>query len=361
MRTTIRLTLTQRAVIFRDGLPHEALGPGVHHLWRAEPQRLVFDTDELVFTAPAAVRAVLPAEWFATVEIGPRERGVLMREGQAVRRLAPGVHRHWTLDGEVQVIRVDLDAAPPTDERILDLLGGEVLRTIVGEHQRGLLFRQGRLDRVLAPGRHVLWNLPDAPTSVGVVDMRRQLLQVTGQELMTKDKVTLRLSLTVEWAPRDPALHQRAAADPQAAVHSLAQLALRDFVAGVTLDELLEQRAALTTFLEGRVIPEAEQMGVRVSRIGVKDVMLPGEMKALMNRVIEAEKEAAANGIRRREQVAETRAQANAAQLMADRPVLMRLKELETMRAVAEGIQELKVVVGNGGVEQLLGQLIKAK
>lgn len=361
MRTTIRLNLNQRAVIFRDGLPERALGPGVHKLWGAPIEKLVFDVDDVFIEAPAAVRAVLPADWHTTVEVGPRQRGVVIRDGQPVNVIKPGVHRMWTLDEGVRLELIDLDGAPPTDERVLNLIGGEVLRTIVGQHQRGLLFVNGRLEQVLGPGRHVLWNLPDAPTSVVAVDMRRQILAVTGQELMTKDKVTLRLSLAVEWAPKDPALHQRATADPKAAVYAMAQLALRDFVAGVTLDELLEQRDELTAWLRGRMVPEADQVGIAVASVGVKDIMLPGEMKSLMNRVIEAEKEAMANAIRRKDQVAETRAQANAAQLMGERPALMRLKELEAMQQIAQGIGELKVVVGHQGVEKVLGKLLGEK
>jgi len=354
----IRLRLNQRAVIFRDGLPSKALGPGVHRVKRDGSERLVFDTDTLVFAAPAAVRAVLPADWFREIDVSRRQIGLVIREGRPVELLEAGVHRLWTVEPGVGVEIIDLDADPPDDERVLDLLGDRVLRTIIGQHQRGLMYRRGRLERVLEPGRFVLWNTADAPTSVVTVDMRRQLLPVQGQELMTRDKVSLRLSLTVEWAPMDPALHRRVAADPKASLYTLAQLALRDFVAGVTLDELLEQRAELTVFLERRMVGEAEQMGVRVTRVGVKDVMLPGEMKGLLNRVIEAEKQSVADAIVRKTQAAETRAQANAAQLMAERPALMRLRELDAMTAIAGSIDELKVVMGAEGLHKALGRAL---
>lgn len=85
----------------------------------------------------------------------------------------------------------------------------------------------------------------------------------------------------------------------------------------------------------------AEQFGLRVHRVGVKDVILPGEMKALLNKVIEAEKAAAANVILRREDAAATRNMANTAKVIAENPVLMRLKELETMKDIAEKIDEI--------------------
>jgi len=103
----------------------------------------------------------------------------------------------------------------------------------------------------------------------------------------------------------------------------------------VTLDELLEGRDALTRFLEQNVAPKAATWGVLVDRVGVKDVVLPGEMKTLLNRVIEAEKSAAANVILRREETAATRSLVNTARLMADQPILLRLKELEALKDIA--------------------------
>src|SRR5262249_25889493 len=128
----------------------------------------------------------------------------------------------------------------------------------------------------------------------------------------------------------------------------------REFVAGVTLDELLEGREALTHYLEAQVLPRAEQFGLRVHRVGVKDVILPGEMKTLLNKVIEAEKAAAANVILRREDAAATRNMANTAKVIAENPVLMRLKELETMKDIAEKIDEIKLVMGTDGLGGLL-------
>jgi regulator of protease activity HflC (stomatin/prohibitin superfamily) len=93
---------------------------------------------------------------------------------------------------------------------------------------------------------------------------------------------------------------------------------------------------------------------VRVERVGVKDVVLPGEMKTLLNRVIEAEKEAAANVILRREETAATRSLANTAKVMAEHPVLLRLKELEALKDIAERIDEVRLVVGSDGLKTLL-------
>ena len=180
--------------------------------------------------------------------------------------------------------------------------------------------------------------------------MRVAQVAVAGQELMTRDKVTLRLSISVEYAIEDPAIATHTVTNVRDAVYLLVQLASREFVAGVTLDELLAGRDTMTRFLEADVTGKARRIGVRVERVGVKDVVLPGEMKALLNKVIEAEKEAAANVVLRREETAATRSLANTAKLMAEQPLLLRLKELDSLKEMAAKVHEVRLVVGAQGM-----------
>jgi regulator of protease activity HflC (stomatin/prohibitin superfamily) len=284
------------------------------------------------------------------------QRGVLYRDGAPQVFLRPGVHRYWVIDPSVE-LRL-LDVREPlrelTDELEMLIPSHEYVDATVASHEQGLRYEQGRFVELLAPGRYLLWSYPEAKAAVQKVDMRLQQVALTGQELMTRDKVTLRLSLSVEYAVRDAALAADASTNLRDTVYLMVQLAAREFVAGVTLDELLERRDAMTRFLEEDVRPRAEQVGLRVERVGVKDVVLPGEMKALLNRVIEAEKEAAANVILRREETAATRSLANTARVMAEQPVLLRLKELEAMKDIAERINEVRVVVGGDSLGTLL-------
>ena len=266
------------------------------------------------------------------------------------------MHRYWTVDSAVRLEVFSVDAAmpelSPSSSRIVPR--DEYVDVFVREFERGLQYVQGRLVRTLEPGRYTLWSYPNARVNVEVVDMRRVQAAIVGQELMTRDKVTLRLSLTVEYAVEDAAIASHAVSNVKDAVYLVVQLAARQFVSGATLDELLEGRDAMTRFLEEDAVPKALRFGVRVERVGVKDVVLPGEMKTLLNRVIEAEKEAAANVILRREEMAATRSLANTARVMAEQPVLLRLKELESMKEIAAHIHEVRVVVGADGLKTLL-------
>lgn len=346
----------QRAVLVRDGVPDRVLGPGHHAFWGKHTKLLTWNLDDLVLVAQPDVLAILPPAWYQTLTLGPTQRAVVSRDDRPVKFLRPGVHRVWTLHPGVTVAVHDVTGAAPevTDELRALIPAGELVEAQVRQFERGLQYVQGRFAALLEPGRHVFWNHPGAKVAVTVIDTRVQQLKIEGQELMTKDKVTLRLTLTAEYAPTDAATTVHAVADVKDALYLAVQLAAREFVAGVTLDELLEGRDTLTRYLEAQVLPRAEAFGVRVHRVGVKDVILPGEMKTLLNKVIEAEKAAAANVILRREDAAATRNMANTAKVIAEHPVLMRLKELETMKEIAEKIDELKLVVGADGLKHLL-------
>jgi regulator of protease activity HflC (stomatin/prohibitin superfamily) len=352
----LNVQLNERLVLLKKGLPFAAYGPGRHFVWGRHLREVRFDTDTLVFRAAPEVRAMLPSEWYAEVTLGTFERAVLYRDGAPVAFLRPGVHRFWTVDPSVRLQRlVVTEPLPPLTRELEAIIPRvEYVDAIVAAHEKGLRFDQGRLVQVLEPGRYKLWSHPEAQVEIRTVDMRRSEVTITGQELMTRDKVTLRLTLTVEYAVEDAALVSQKLTNVRDSVYLAVQLAARDYVAGVTLDEMLEGRDAMTRFLERDVVVKAAATGVRVERVGVKDVVLPGEMKTLLNRVIEAEKEAAANVILRREETAATRSLVNTARLMADQPILLRLKELEALKEIASQIDEVRVVVGSENLKPLL-------
>lgn len=354
---TFQVPLDERAVLFEHGLPIRALGPGKHWFWGTGKELVRFKVGELVFQVAPEVRAVLPPEWFREVTLGSRQRGVLLREGRPVRFLRPGVHRYWVIDPSVAVVTYEVDQPVPelTDELRAIIPAAELVDVTILQHQRGLRYVGGRFVELLAPGRHVFWSHAEAKVTIGVLDVRLQLLTLQGQELMTRDKVTLRLTLAAEYALADVGHAVHAVADVREALYLLIQLAARDYVAGVTLDELLEGRDSMTRYLEAQVVPRARELGVMIAHVGVKDVVLPGEMKVLLNRVIEAEKEAAANVIRRREEAAAMRSMANTARTMAEHPLLLELKRLEALENAAAQVDELKLVVGGDGLMKLLG------
>lgn len=352
----IKIKLNERAVVFRGGLPLEAYGPGRHWVWGRHLSEQRWDTDQIVFRALPEVRAVLPASWYREITLGPLQRGIVYRDGFPVLFLRPGTYRYWTVDPSVRIAVLDVTEPLPALTAELEALipKSEYVDVTVQAHEKGLRFEQGRLISVLEPGRYKVWTHPEARIQITTVDVRRTEATIAGQELMTRDKVTLRLTLTVEYAIHDVVAATQKLTNARDAVYLAAQLAARDYVSAVTLDQLLEARDALTDHLERSVLPKAAALGITVFRVGVKDVVLPGEMKTLLNRVIEAEKAAAANVILRREETAATRSLVNTARLMADQPILLRLKELESLKEIAAQIKEVRVVVGSDNLKTLL-------
>ncbi len=353
--TELTIERGSRGVFLRNGKAVRALVPGHHAFWGKHGKIVAWNTEDHVFIAQPDVLALLPQDWARPITLAAHQRAVVFRENKPAKFLRPGVHRLWTVNPQVglEVFDITEPAPPLTDELRAVIPAGELLEVQVRQFERGLKYVHGKFEGTLEPGQHAFWVHPGARVSVQVIDTRVQQLKIEGQELMTRDKVTLRLTLTAEYAPLEVATTVHAVADVKDALYLAVQLAAREFVAGVTLDELLEGRDALTRYLEAQVVPRAETFGVRVQRLGVKDVILPGEMKALLNKVIEAEKAAAANVILRREDAAATRNMANTAKVIAENPVLMRLKELETMKDIAEKIDEVKLVVGADGLRGL--------
>ena len=208
------------------------------------------------------------------------------------------------------------------------------MKVTVEAYEKGLRFRDGRFVDVLEPGRYRVARL-FAQERIVTVDLRQTTLVLQGQEIMTLDKVTLRLTSVVTLRVKDPVKATLAVEDYEKQIYSDVQLALRAQVGALELDALLAEKSGLG----GRILDEvklgADTYGVEVLNVGLRDIVLPGEMKAILNQVMEARKKAEASNIERREEVAATRSLANTAQMLEKNPTLMRLKELETLERIA--------------------------
>lgn len=209
--------------------------------------------------------------------------------------------------------------------------------------------------RLLKPGRYAFYK-GGRRLSVQQVDLREQSTEISGQEILTADKVALRLTMGINWKIADVLTCQRELAKPGEQLYREIQFALRQTVGTRTLDALLEDKTALDREVLSLVQEKLARQGLAVTRVGVKDIILPGDMKAIMTKVVEAEKAALANVIRRREETAATRALLNTAKVMEDNPVALRLKELEALERITERIDHISVY---GGLEGVLKDMIR--
>jgi regulator of protease activity HflC (stomatin/prohibitin superfamily) len=293
------------------------------------------------------------------VDLKTHERASVWADGRLELALKPGVYALWTVLRSVRVDVVDARGALLEHEQlaaVLALPGANALLEPVAVEAGhvGLLFRDGRHEATLAPGAYALWK-GVARAAVVTVDLREQMVDVAGQEIMTADKVTLRLNAVVTFKVVDALATVTAVEDHRQALYREAQLALRGVVGTRTLEALLGEKEAVARELDAALRERVAGFGVEVVSLGIRDVILPGEMKELMNKVIEAQKAAEAALITRREETAAMRSQANTARLMEQNPTLMRLREIEALEKVAEK-GRLSVVVGEGG---LAGRVVK--
>ena len=217
---------------------------------------------------------------------------------------------------------------------------------------KALLFINGKFIKVLEAGTYYFWN-NEISVEMKAIDARMQQLEIAGQELLTKDKANLRINFYVRYQVTDivKALTENKEYDKQ--LYVLMQLALREFVGVLTLDELLVKKDNVGKEILENLGEKAEDLGLKVSDAGIRDVILTGEMKDIMNQVLIAEKKAQANSIMRREETASTRSMLNTAKMMEENATLWKLKEMEYMEKIADKIGDITVSGNSNIVSQL--------
>lgn len=201
-------------------------------------------------------------------------------------------------------------------------------RVIVYDFQQALLYRNGRFQRLLEPGAyHILvpWQRID------VADTRRTLATIPGQEILTRDQIALRLSLSCAYRIADPLKALRGSSHYVAEFYAACQLVLREHLAGLTLDDYLAARADTDARLAERIAAAAEPLGLAVETVAVRDIMLPGGLKRAYAGVLEARKEAERRLEEARGEQAVLRSLANAARLYAESPALMQARMIQAL------------------------------
>ena len=371
----VHINKDERGLLFRRGDFVRVLHPGIRWvtgpLFRTHVQK--FKLDKTAFDHPLAeyIRKAEPsvvAREFHVVELGATEVGLRYEDGVLVEVLAPDARKlYWKgfVDVKVETFDIAGDEIDPVLARRLlapykgkPLTGSEaILAVIVPQFHVGVLYVDGKVEKLLDAGLHAFWKFR-RDVRAEVVDLRLQVLEVAGQEILTRDKVTLRVNLTAGYRVSDVLVAYAKQAKPMDYLYKELQFGLRAAVGTRTLDELLENKGVIDEVVEAHIRRRVAGFGLEVESVGVKDIILPGEMKVLLAKVVEAEKAAQANVIRRREETAATRSLLNTAKVMEDNPTALRLKELETLEKVTEKIDKISVF---GGLDGVLKDLVKIR
>ena len=368
----------ERALLFKRGDFVEILRPGEH--LRFDPlRRLTVEVFALAETrfehrlAGFLVKAEpdVVAREFHVIELGPAEAGLRFENGVLAEVLAPNTRRlYWKGYIDLRFERIDIATNIKVEAQLVTQLitvaagsvkakvaGADVFGVQVPQFNVAVVYVDGKLHAMLDPGLHAFWRF-GRDMRVDFVDLRLQVLEVAGQEILTKDKVPLRVNLNAGYRVTDVLTAYGKQAKPMDYLYKELQFGLRAAVGTRTLDELLENKGLIDQVVAEHIARRVQGFGLEVDSVGVKDIILPGEMKVILAKVVEAEKVALANVIRRREETSATRSLLNTAKVMEDNPTALRLKELETLEKVTEKIDKISVF---GGLEGVLKDLVKIR
>lgn len=365
MLTQHKIRHDELGIVYKDNQFHKIIGPGKYRfLWFRKYRVQKVDLRSPVFTQHK-LRDLVKADAFKglgqVLDLRDWQRALIWKDGRFFGVLSAGLFVIWTEFNNLHVEVVDARRIRFEHEELPVILrdqrSDELQVVSVERDHTGVLFVEGQYKETLAPGRYAFWRKM-GDVNVVSLDMREQAIDVNGQDLMTSDKVTLRLNAMVTYRVADPRLALSASDDIHQALYRATQLALRAIVGQHELDEFLDDKRQIAERALASLSERARELGLKVVSVGVRDVILPGEMKDLMNKVIEARKAAEANLISRREETAAIRSQANTAKLLDAHPTLMRLRELEVLEKVAQS-SNLQVVLGdNDGLSDRIRRLV---
>lgn len=212
---------------------------------------------------------------------------------------------------------------------LVGYLRQKLIRSVtIQDGQTGLRFKKGILTGRVSPGRYI--SLGDA-TRIEIFELRPQLLQLNGQDILTADQVSVKVNLLVNYQVTDPELLYARYADHHEALYTGMQMKLRETFAELTLDQILGDRATLAQKMTQKLTDEFVMEGLVIQRAALKDLMLPAELKKVFSDVIRARKMGEASLEKARGESATLRSLANSARMLEKNPELVRLRLIHTM------------------------------
>ena len=364
MRTKIRSF--EKGLVFVDNEFKKIVGPGT--FWNFP--RLTKQTIEVVSQRnpwlthtdlDLVVKSGALGDQATVIDLKDDERALVWIDGRFDRILAEGLYVLWTKFRKIRVETVKATSGLFEHQALTAILSTPQAKGMldifeVGEESAAICYQNGRFLRQLAPGRYAAWKNVGNFTCKHI-DVRERVIDIAGQEIMTADKVSLRLNSIVTFRVAEARLCVEKVKDIEQTLYRHAQLALRSTVGTRDLDALLSDKSAVAEELLSAVKNRAHVFGIEIISLGIKDVILPGDMKTLLNKVIEAKKASEATAIARREETAAMRSQMNTARLMEGSPTLMRIRELEVLERIAAS-SKMNIVIGEKGLADRVTNLL---
>lgn len=323
----------ERGLVLKGKQIHEILMPGVYWQFISAKQIQIVNARYDEIKNDAVLRLVdseseqdkqLVEQYFDVLDLSETEI-VLLYQRKALRQVLKSGTRivFWKSFGDRSISVINTKDNYRIEKSLVNVIArrtgitgllDHVYATEVGSQQLGLLWVDGELVDTLKSGLYAFWK-NNRSIKVETTELRLQNVEVSGQEILTKDKVSLRVNLAANYQLENAVKARLQLKDHQEYLYRQLQFALREAVGTRTLDALLADKEILNRQINQAVADNVKTYGIKLANVGVKDIILPGEMKDILNHVVAAEKAAQANVIRRREETAATRSLLNTAKL----------------------------------------------
>lgn len=286
--------------------------------------------------------------------------GVLRENGAVKRVLTEAEYLYWNHWNRYSVELLDM-REPEMDSEVRKTLLEQIplkyyKKIEVQPGEVGILYYNWKVVRELQPGTYYYWN-HSVDVVCRIVDLKVRKLEISGQEILTADRIGIRLNLICSYRIADPRRMVETIRNLEEQLYACVQLMIREYVGRYRLDELLAQKEEISDYIYKRLLADQEKYCVEFQNAGIKDIILPGEIRDIMNTVLVAERRAQANVITRREEVVSTRSLLNTAKLMDENKTLYKLKELECLERICAQVGNINVNGGGALIEQLKGLL----
>lgn len=357
MKTTI--IEKQRGLLFRNGKFVKMLEPGIYRTYGNKYIEAVELENTLVSkfcSLDVLLRNKAISSNTIVTEVADQQLALHFVNGNFKECLKTGKYAFWTVFDKHEFTLVDI-STPEVSSNVPVYIFSKIPQQLytkieVAEYMKARLYFNNKLMRLLDAGTYYFWNT-NININFSYVDTRLTQMEITGQEILSLDKVALRINFVCNYRITDFVKVFTEIDNYKEQMHVAAQLALREYVGKYRIDEILENKEQISAYVLGKLKEKEKQLFVEITDAGVKDIILPGEIRNIMNTVLIAEKRAQANVITRREEVASTRSLLNTAKLMDENNTLYKLKELEYLERICERVNSINVNGNNDLLTQL--------
>ena len=356
----------QKGLLFKNGKYVKMLNAGKYNVFGGKSIEIL-NMQEFIVSNRCPLETLLADEAVAkcveVVEVEDQKIALHYVNGKFSSLLTRGKYAFWNIVDKHTFNVIDISNTE-VDESVSEYILSNIpqiyyTKVEVAEYQKGILYINKKFVKILDAGTYYFWK-NSSKVEISLIDTRLTQMNIIGQEMLSADKVSVRINFICNYRVSDYVKIITEINDFSEQIRVASQLALREYVGKHKLDEILENKEEMSEFVFSKLKSKENELFVEFSDAGIKDIILPGEIREIMNTVLVAEKRAQANVITRREEVASTRSLLNTAKLMDENQTLYKLKELEYVERICENVGNI-TLSGNGDILAQLTTLLTSK